>query len=172
MDDTLQNLENELKRLPARKPSARLMAELQRELGPITPVVAATPVIRTPRVRSWNWAVWSLFGTAAAAMAIMAVVQAKREVTVPTETVASASANILPALPTAMTVNRYDPVKATSVLYDLNEEGVTMLPDRSEGRQLRYRFVDTFTWKNSTTNASVQWTVPRDEVRLVRANLD
>jgi hypothetical protein len=27
--------------------------------------------------------------------------------------------------------------------------------------------VDTITWKNPRTNASVRWTVPREEVRVV-----
>jgi uroporphyrinogen-III synthase len=69
-------------------------------------------------------------------------------------------------------VNRYQPVQASSVLYDLKEDGTAYLPDQTEGRQVRYRYVDTYTWKNPATNASLRWSVPRDEVRLVRASLD
>ena len=69
-------------------------------------------------------------------------------------------------------LNRYQPVHASSVLYDLQEDGATTLPDQTEGRQVRYRYVDTYTWKNPATNASLRWSVPRDEVRVVRASLD
>ena len=69
-------------------------------------------------------------------------------------------------------VNRYQPVRASSVLYDLKEDGTGTLPDQTEGRQVRYRYVDTYTWKNPATNASLRWSVPRDEVRVVRASLD
>ena len=68
--------------------------------------------------------------------------------------------------------NRYEPVQATTVLYDLKEDGTTLLADQTEGRQVRYRYVDTYTWKNPATNASLRWSVPRDEVRVIRASLD
>jgi hypothetical protein len=29
--------------------------------------------------------------------------------------------------------------------------------------------VDTYTWKNPRTNASIKWTVPRDEIRVIPA---
>lgn len=74
--------------------------------------------------------------------------------------------------PTMATSNRYEPVHASSVLYDLQESDPKLLPDRTEGREVRYRYVDTYTWRNPTTNASVRWSVPRDEVRFVRASLD
>lgn len=171
MDDTLQNLENELKRLPARKPSVHFMEELQRELGTVTPALNARPALGLARWRTWSWAAWSLVG-AAAGLVIMAVVQPKPAGVVTKAAPEVPLASISPTLAPGVPANRYEPVKATSVLYDLSEEGLTTLPDRSEGRQLRYRFVDTYTWKNPTTNASLRWSVPRDEVRLVRANLD
>ena len=74
--------------------------------------------------------------------------------------------------PAVVPVNRYEPIKASSVLYDMKEDGAATLPDQTEGRQVRYRYVDTYTWKNPTTKASLRWSVPRDEVRLVRASLD
>jgi hypothetical protein len=171
MDDTLQNLENELKRLPARKPSARFMESLQRELGPIDNAVAAVLPARTPDRFHWRRTSWALLA-AAAAIAIVAVVQLNQKA-VPVAIASEAiQASNQTAVAPAESVSRYEPVQASSVLYDLHEEGVTTLPDQSEGRQLRYRYVDTYTWKNSATNASLRWSVPRDEVRLVRANLD
>jgi hypothetical protein len=49
---------------------------------------------------------------------------------------------------------------------------VATLPDQTEGRQVRYRYVDTYTWRNPTTKASLRWSVPRDEVRVIRASLN
>ncbi|MEJ1974467.1 MAG: hypothetical protein WDM96_19030 [Lacunisphaera sp.] len=72
----------------------------------------------------------------------------------------------------ASSANRYEPVRASSVLYEMKDDGVAYLPDRTEGRQVRYRYVDTYTWRNPATQASLRWSVPRDEVRLVRASLD
>jgi hypothetical protein len=74
--------------------------------------------------------------------------------------------------PAAAPTNRYEPVKATSVLYDLKEDGLATLPDQTEGRQVRYRYVDTYTWRNPATRASLRWSVPRDEVRVIRASLN
>jgi hypothetical protein len=39
-------------------------------------------------------------------------------------------------------------------------------------RRVRARYLDTYTWKNPTTNASLRWSVPRDEIRLVSATLN
>ena len=122
-------------------------------------------------LRSWKWAMWSFAGVAAA-IALVAVVQFNRrspKVSAPSlATVAPVSAPKTVLNP----LNRYEPVKATSVLYDLKEDGAATLPDQTEGLQVRYRYVDTYTWKNPATHASLRWSVPRDEVRLVRASLD
>jgi len=73
---------------------------------------------------------------------------------------------------TTPVTNRYEPVRASSVLYEMKDDGLAMLPDNTQGRQVRYRYVDTYTWKNPATKASLKWSVPRDEVRLVQASLD
>lgn len=168
MDETLQELENELKRLTPRRPSAGLMQALERELGP-----AAVPAAPSPaRAALWRWPVWSL--AAAAVLALVAVLSfmhrpVSANAPAPDE-LAVAPAGPTPSAPVAS--NRYEPIQASSVLYDLKEDGAALLPDQTEGRQLRYRYVDTYTWKNPTTNASLRWSVPRDEVRIIRASLD
>ena len=171
MDDTLQELENELMRLTPRRPSTALLQSLERELGPAAAVEPAGRHGKVIRLRSWKWAVWSLAGVAAA-IALVAIVQFNRQ---PAKTSAPVVASTVPPAatqPAAASVNRYQPVRASSVLYDLKEDGTATLPDQTEGRQVRYRYVDTYTWKNPATNASLRWSVPRDEVRLVRASLD
>lgn len=170
MDDFLPDLESELKRLTPRRPSAGLMQALERELGPV-PVAAHAPGSSSaPSLRSLQWATWALAGMAAA---IAVVVEFNRKAASPAPAAAIASAAQPEALQTvAAPLNRYQPVHASTILYDLQEDGATTLPDRTEGRQVRYRYVDTYTWKNPATNASLRWSVPRDEVRLVRASLD
>jgi hypothetical protein len=178
MDDTLQELENELKRLSPRGPSAALHAALECDLGAEKPAPASLPYTSATSLRSWKWASWSLVG-AAALVAFAFAVQSARQPSAgpltPSPAPAVAATSALEKVPSQAVVegsNRYQPVHATSVLYDLHEGNTTTLPDRTEGREVRYRYVDTYTWKNPATNASLRWSVPRDEVRLVRANLD
>jgi hypothetical protein len=170
MDDTLQELENELQRLSPRRPTAGLMQKLERELGPVAAVEPAPRNRTATSLRSWKWTMWSLAG-AAAALALIAVVQFNHAPAQSQVALANTPPLVAPQ-PTETAVNRYQPVRATSVLYDLKEDELTRLSDQTESRQVRYRYVDTYTWKNPATNASLRWSVPRDEVRLVRASLD
>ena len=171
MDETLQELENELKRLTPRRPSPGLMQALEHELGR-EPAVDPPPQYRTATsLHSWKWAAWSLAGVAAA-IAVIAVVRSSPQSAKAPIPVVAYTGQPAPTQPVAIAVNRYQPVKASSVLYDLKEDGAATLPDQTEGRQVRYRYVDTYTWKNPATKASLRWSVPRDEVRLVRASLD
>jgi negative regulator of sigma E activity len=174
MDETLQELENELKRLTPRRPSAGLIAAIEHELG--AAAVPAATTASSPVARgwlTWRWMPWAV--ATAAAVALIAVVQFRRGPASldesPSDQVAS-TAPLNPATPADHVSDRYEPVQATSVLYDLKEDGVATLPDRSQGRQVRYRYVDTYTWKNPANNASLRWSVPRDEVRVIRASLD
>jgi hypothetical protein len=61
-------------------------------------------------------------------------------------------------------------VKAANVLYDLQDEGPVLLEDNTPARRIRARYVDTYTWKNPATKASLKWSVPRDEVRVLPAS--
>ncbi len=174
MDESLQELENELKRLTPRAPSAALLHALERELGPAAATLAPAPARRYTSAhswRSWKWASWSLAGAAAAAL-LMTFLFTSRPPANVSETSVGANPTPDSAAPAVAAVNRYEPVHASSVLYDLHESDPTVLPDRTEGREVRYRYVDTYTWKNPATNASVRWSVPRDEVRIVRTSFD
>ena len=48
--------------------------------------------------------------------------------------------------------------------------GVVQLAGATSNRQVRARYVDTYTWKNPRNNASIKWTMPRDEIRVVPAS--
>lgn len=177
MDESLQDLENELKRLSPRRPSSALLGALERELGPAPATAQARPPYRAATTwRSWKWAGWSLAGAMAALLAVAAVYFVRRPAAEPVVGEPAELVQVQPAAPApvadAASRNRYQPVRATSVLYDMEEGGSTTLPDQSEGRQVRYRYVDTYTWRNPATNASLRWSVPREEVRLVKARLD
>lgn len=166
MDNSLEELENELGRLTPRRLPTEMMDRLEHDLGPVAPAAPARRYTSATSLRSWKWAGWSMVG-AAAAVALLLAVQSAREPAVPAPEAAPTS-----VATTAPAANRYQPVKASSVLYDLQEGGAATLPDQTEGRQVRYRYVDTYTWRNPATNASLRWSVPRDEVRLVRASLN
>jgi len=166
MDESLQELENELKRLRPQSLPDPLLQRLERELGAVQ---APRRYTTATSLRSWKWAGWSLAGAAMVALGVFAVSLSRTG----TATRAAHGAPVVAATSHPSPVaNRYEPVRASSVLYELKDDGATYLPDQTPGRQVRYRYVDTYTWKNPATKASLKWSVPRDEVRLVQASLD
>lgn len=191
MDESLQELENELKALQPHRPSVLLRAKIERDLAS-----AATPaaVDSRPRytsatsLRSWKWAGWRMTGALTAVAAISFVIwQTQRSQTlVPDD---GATVDEIAHVPSAnnersTTVDRsgtmladandaknlYRPVRAANVLYDLLDEGAVMLENETAARKVRARYVDTYTFKNPTTNASLKLSVPRDEVRILPAS--
>jgi hypothetical protein len=165
MDNSLQELENELKALRPRGARSRWLNQINRELAAELPT-SARPVYSTAtNLRSWKWLGWRAPALAAALALVATVgVLSLRE----KETVVPAVAALTPSLAAVAKRPVYQPVAATNVLYDLTDEG--SVGGGLGARQVRARFVDTYTWKNPRTNASIKWTVPRDEVRVVPAN--
>lgn len=206
MDDSLQNLENELKALRPRRPSALLRARVEHELSRDAAAPAAdmpAPVIRTavdakaaPRyatattLRSWKWFSWQMAAAAGVALVVSLGVWRAMAPSIPDDFPADpagarqpgVAANDVPAaeasgaepapraLANRAAPNAFQPVKAANVLYDVRDEGLVMLEDNTHGRAVRARYVDTYTWKNPATNASIKWSVPRDEVRVLPAS--
>lgn len=78
-----------------------------------------------------------------------------------------------PARPTPTAVaasadeGTFKPVAAEKVFISAMDEGLVTLADGTPARRERFQFVDTITWRNPRTNASLTWTVPREEVRVV-----
>ncbi len=167
MDEPLHELEAELKALRPRDPSLRLAAHIERELAQEAPLASVRPRYTTAtNLGSWQWLGWP---AVAAALAVLAAVgfemltrRAETPAIRPEAPVVATSDPVAPAA-----AGLYRPVSAASVLYDLKDEGAVTLEDDQPARQARYRFVDTYTWKNPANNASVKWSVPRDEVRVV-----
>jgi hypothetical protein len=135
--DEFAELEAELKALHPAAPSPALRARLATELDSNRP---AKP--------------WWFLGTLPVAAAITAGI--------------FLSQRNLPAVPDQMTtVATFQPVAAENVLYATKDEGYVTLEDGTPARRLRSNYVDTITWKNPRSNASLRWTVPREEVRVV-----
>jgi hypothetical protein len=174
MDESLHTLEAELKSLSLPRPSVSLMDRLEADLS------ISAENNRTKRRRyttstnlnSWKWSGWRVAGLAAtlALVTTLGLLRVQRQ---PPEILAAAPATIAAAAPTApSTANHYQPIAATNVLYDLADEGAVSAPGDNPTRRVRARYLDTYTWKNPTTNASIRWSVPRDEIRLVSATLN
>ncbi len=161
MDDDLQQLEAELKRLRPAAPTRDFLARVERELS----LPVAAPVRRRAAPRWWLWA-----GAlpAAAAFAVMLTLGLRHR-----QAPAAASPSPFPAVPIAVAVPAaelpapFKPVAAENVLYAAQDEGLVTLADGTPARRERLNYVDTIVWKNPRTNASVRWTVPREEVRVV-----
>lgn len=173
MDESLQELENELKALRPRRPSTLLRASVERDLA--GRASAAPRYTSATSLRSWKWVSWPVAAAAAGMVAALSIALWRGGSTdeLPSGFVASvpnqATAQPNTASGDAPAPEVYVPVVAASVLYDLRDEGAVALPGEKEARQARFRYVDTYTWKNPATNASLRLSVPRDEVRVIPA---
>ena len=152
MDDELQQLEAELKRLRPAAPARGLLARLERDLTP-APARRVTPL----------WWLWAGALPVAAALALLVAFNLRRDQ--PGEPAGAAPVEVAASLPPA-----FKPVAAENLLYAASDEGLVKLDDGTAARRERLSFVDTITWKNPRTNASVRWSVPREEVRVVPVN--
>ena len=165
MDESLQELENELKTLPPRRASARWLAQVNRELAAELPASARPRYATATNLSSWKWLGWRTAGLAAALVlvATIGLISLRRPHSEPLAPVVAT----VPPPATPARVTAYQPVTATNVLYELKDEGAVKVEGDTSARQVRARYVDTYTWKNPRNNASIKWTVPRDEIHIV-----
>lgn len=147
MDDELQQLEAELKGLrPAPLPAA-LVARVEAEL-------AGQPAPVPARPRGGNVAWFWPFLTAAAAVLAMTFAPQPPVPAEGKDSIAHGGAML-------------KPIAAENLLVSAQDEGLVTLPDGTPARRARLQYVDTITFKNPRTNASLTWSVPREEVRIV-----
>ena len=139
MDNELHELESELKRLRPVAPSPALAVGVGRALT-------------APRRNYWAWTALPL----AASLAGLALL---RDRPAPPVT--------RPAPAPAGAVAVFKPVSAENLLYAQRDEGLVTLADGTTARRYRSSYVDTITWKNPRTQASLRWSVPRTEERVV-----
>jgi hypothetical protein len=169
MNDDFFDLEAELKRMRPCAPSSELQARLAAALD--RPTVPAAAPIKTLRSalpwRSWQWVLWSAATSAAVALALVlthppgAVTPSAGPAAQPVAKTASGR------IAAATAADLYEPVSAENVLYDSRDEGLITLDDGTAAHRVFQCYLDTYTWRNPRTNASLRWTVPRDEVRVV-----
>jgi hypothetical protein len=69
--------------------------------------------------------------------------------------------------PQATAAPKFKPVTAENVLLAQSDDGLVTLADGSQAVRVRSSYVDTITWKNPSTKASLRWSVPHSEVRVV-----
>lgn len=195
MDDTtLQDLENELKALRPRRPSVLLRARVEHDLGQAEASESASVTTTAERryttattLRSWKWMSWQM--AAAAGLILATTLLLWRWQSSATQSISPVGEQPIARADTSVDEQRslsdateprstrtlatrdtYRPVRAANVLYDLADEGPTVLEDNTPARRVRARYLDTYTWKNPATNASLKWSVPRDEVRVLPAS--
>jgi hypothetical protein len=175
MDESLLELETELKSLRPRRPSAQLPGRIERELAtaPVDP--RYTPATT---LRSWKWFGWRPAGVVAALalVATLGIVNFKRpQPAAATSRPVAAEANPERGNAARDSIahrDHYQPVMAINVLYDMKDEGLVRLDGDIPARRLRYRYLDTYTWKSPRGNASLKWSVPRDEIRVLPASMN
>jgi hypothetical protein len=181
MDDSLDELEAELKALRPARPAAALLGRIGCDLaapGDECAVSVRPCYISATNLHSWKWHGWRTAGVAAVlTLAVLAgwvnfrTKDLPIAATSPDRLAAADSAARTPPLNAARS-DRYQPVTASNVLYDLKDEGAVYVDGDTPARRVRYRYLDTYTWKNPRNNASLKWSVPRDEIRVLPASMN
>lgn len=150
MDKELIDLEAELKRLRPVAPSRALADTLGHQLS-----------ARPRRARNyWAWAALPL----AAMVAGLVLLHDQ-----PVGPAPSPAPDVPVARPveSAVPVVTYKPVSADNLLYARSDDGLVTLADGTPARRTRSSYVDTITWRNPHTQASLKWSVPRTEERII-----
>ena len=168
MDESFQDLELELKSLQPRRPSDLWHDCVAHELGA---AVGRPRYFTATNLGSWKWFGWRAAGVAAAlALVAVAGFVSFRQSQPVSVFVPPVAVRLKPAAEPQVPHDQYQPVAATNVLYDLKDEGLVKAEGATPVRRLRYRYLDIYTWKNSRSNASIKWSVPRDEIRVLPAS--
>lgn len=148
MDDDLQQLEAELKSLRPVAPSRELEARIAADLNP------------KPRALWWTWLTLPVAAAAAVALMLYPRPSPKDSPAAP-----ALAENATRAGPAERPV--FKPVSAENVLLRSQDEGLVTLADGSAARRVRQSYIDTIVWKDPTGRASLRWSVPRQEERVV-----
>ena len=164
MNEDFTELENELKRLRPRSLPAPLVGRIAGEF--------AAEASTEPR-RFVQWPSWILPAVAAALLAVAVTSvpfiirdRASQEPAAKAA-VSPAPARVAKAAIAGATDSMMLPVRATNVLYDAVNEGVVRLDDNTLARRMRLNYLDTITWENPKSGASLQRTVPREEILFI-----
>jgi len=181
MNDDIQSLEAELRRLRPRQPSEQLrerlnasFSEVTRKTGSVFQEVGSRKMPGAKVFAGWPWVLWPSMIIGAAAVLFIAVHQDHFDVMVATDkTVPPASRPLLTAAPqsdaSALTP-QYKPVTAERLVLGASSDGFVTLSDGTLARRVRQLSVDTYVWRDARTNASLRWSIPREDLRVVPAS--
>jgi hypothetical protein len=159
MDDDLQQFEAQLKQLRPVPPSRTLVRRIEADL-------TAAPVGRRS-LASLHW-LWLASLPAAAAIAFVMLRPPPENPLKPGEAAGASRTVLAPAnAGRSDETRRLKPIAAENVLVSASDEGLVILSDGTPARRERLQYVDTIMWKNPRTKASLTWSVPREEVRVV-----
>ena len=154
MDDELDQFEAELKNLRPAPLSSRLVARVEREMARGSPASQSRG----------QWLGW-LALPAAAGVALLLLLFSQDRVVQREQRVDPPALVVQPPAPATETL--FKPITAEKLLVSADDEGLVTLEDGTPARRERLHYVDTITWRNVRTNASLKWSVPREEVRVV-----
>ncbi|MBS0631235.1 MAG: hypothetical protein JSS11_04935 [Verrucomicrobia bacterium] len=152
MDDELQQFEAELKQLRPVTPSRELKLRIEAEL-----TASAGESAENPRPFWWAWIALPAVMATAAALALVVFMSSP----------VSAPPTGAPAVAVSPGGPAFKPVSAENVLLEAKDEGLVTLADGSAARRVRQSYIDTIVWKDPAGRASLRWSVPRQEERVV-----
>ncbi|OHE77853.1 MAG: hypothetical protein A3G75_14495 [Verrucomicrobia bacterium RIFCSPLOWO2_12_FULL_64_8] len=142
--------------------SSEMMARLEKELAPSAPV--QLPGRRfLPGMIGWvrvGWPVAATFALFAALAVAHRYFANSREASLEKPQVPVSGAEVTHA-------PVFKPVRAGNLHYASLDEGFVWLADGLPARRVLDRYIDTFEWRDSRTNASVEWKIPREEIRII-----
>jgi hypothetical protein len=169
MNDDFSDLEAELNRMRPCAPSPELQSRLAATLDrPTAPTAQPVRIDRSVIFRGgWRWVLWP--AAVAAAVMLALVITRRTDPVLPSadQTVHPTGGNEAGPIAPATAADLYEPVSAENVLYDSRDEGLITLDDGTAAHRVFQCYLDTYTWRNPRTHASLSWTVPRDELRVI-----
>lgn len=159
MNDDFKELENELRGLVPARPSKALDQKLEQALS------NRPQVGRKNSCRHIKLLLWPAGLAAAAACIVLVYILPPREAAQPKPDgkASNPNASLVQSVPP-----RYTEVESKHVLYNAQEEGIFFPDQGAPARRMRYRFLDSYTWKNPEDGSSIRVEVPREEIILVR----
>lgn len=156
MDEELKALEAELQQLKPRQPSLQATRRIADALSR-----PAEPSRRTHEV-GW-WLGVAAIPLAAAIVAIVGLSYRRPPASQRPVAQATPVADRAPASSREI----LEPTAAENILYDVRDEGLVVLDGGIQARRERLKYIDTIVWEDSRSRASLRWSVPREEVRIV-----
>jgi hypothetical protein len=165
MNDDFTDLENELKQLSPRPVSEGLRQRVAVQLETAAfcesqAIVHRFPVeqYRKPR-NSLRVMFWSASSAAIAAVWVFLALSGTESLRQPVTTLP------LQVAASDIAQTHFKPVSVKQQVLETQDLGFVTLSDGSTAKKVYEKAVDTYTWRDAKTNASLSWSIPREELR-------